>query len=89
VVAGTTALPPAEEAGWTVPGVLLGLLSVGLAVLLALSAVLRRPEPRSRPRLAGRAVRGLRRLHSGHLGDYLAWLAVGIAVLCAAVAAQS
>ncbi|MEV7180088.1 complex I subunit 5 family protein [Kitasatospora sp. NPDC093679] len=89
VAAGTTALPPAEEAGWTGPGVLLGLLSAGLAVALALSAVHHRAEPRARPRLAGRAVRGLRRLHSGHLGDYLAWLAVGIALLCAAVAAQS
>ncbi|MEW1910052.1 complex I subunit 5 family protein [Kitasatospora sp. NPDC085895] len=89
VAAGITALPPAEEAGWTAPGVLLGLLSAGLAVALALSAVRRRAEPRARPRLAGRAVRGLRRLHSGHLGDYLAWLAVGIALLCAAVAAQS
>ncbi|WP_333767151.1 hypothetical protein [Streptomyces sp. IBSBF 2435] len=31
---------------------------------------------------------GLRRLHSGHLGDYLAWLASGVAVLCAVLAGQ-
>lgn len=30
----------------------------------------------------------LRRLHSGHLGDYVAWLAVGVAVLLVAVTAQ-
>ncbi|MEV8098232.1 hypothetical protein [Kitasatospora sp. NPDC085879] len=53
------------------------------------TALVRQPDTHRRPRAAARAVRGLRRLHSGHLGDYLAWLAVGVAVLCVAVAAQS
>jgi multicomponent Na+:H+ antiporter subunit D len=26
------------------------------------------------------ALRGLRALHSGHIGDYVAWLVVGVAV---------
>lgn len=32
---------------------------------------------------------GLRRLHSGHLGDYVAWLALGVAALCATFGAQT
>jgi multicomponent Na+:H+ antiporter subunit D len=28
---------------------------------------------------------GLRRLHSGHVGDYVTWVFVGLAVLCAFV----
>jgi multicomponent Na+:H+ antiporter subunit D len=85
-------LPPPAAAGpapadWTATGVLLGLLTAALAVLLAVLAV-RRPRPwRYNPLRV--PVRGLRRLHSGHLGDYLAWLAVGVAVLCAALAAQT
>ncbi|WP_431683178.1 proton-conducting transporter membrane subunit [Kitasatospora sp. KL5] len=90
VTAGTATVSHAEEsAWWAAPGLALGCLPAGLAVALALFTVSRRPDPRPALRPAERAVRGLRRLHSGHLGDYLAWLALGIAVLCAAVAAQS
>ncbi|MFJ7280177.1 complex I subunit 5 family protein [Kitasatospora sp. NPDC098663] len=74
---------------WTSTGVLLGLLSTALAVALALTAVHRRTPRLPQRHPATRAVRALRRLHSGRLGDYLAWLALGIAVLCAAIAAQS
>ncbi|SEL27144.1 complex I subunit 5 family protein [Streptacidiphilus jiangxiensis] len=79
---------PAPATAWTVPGVLLGLLSTGLAVALAAAAVHARVPRLSRSHPAARAVHTLRRLHSGHLGDYLAWLAVGVAALCAALAAQ-
>jgi multicomponent Na+:H+ antiporter subunit D len=67
--------------------VLLGLVSAGLACLMAMTALERRAPAGRRP-LAG-VVGVLRRLHSGHLGDYLAWLTVGVALLCAAVAAQT
>ncbi|WP_281157357.1 hypothetical protein, partial [Streptomyces sp. HYC2] len=60
-----------------------------IAVALAVAAVHRRAPRLSERHPAARAVRALRRLHSGRLGDYLAWLALGIAVLCAALAAQS
>lgn len=78
---------PLAETSWTTTGVLLGVLSAALACALATTAVRRRAPARRGP-LAG-AVGVLRRLHSGHLGDYLAWLTVGVALLCAVVAAQS
>jgi multicomponent Na+:H+ antiporter subunit D len=31
------------------------------------------------------ALSGLRRLHSGHIGDYVAWLFVGVAAFTALV----
>ncbi|WP_369372532.1 complex I subunit 5 family protein [Streptomyces sp. cg36] len=79
--------PPAAD--WTMPGVLLGLLSTALAVALATAAVHQRTPELSAHHPAARAVRTLRRLHSGHLGDYLAWLTVGVAALCIALAAQT
>ncbi|MFI0720818.1 complex I subunit 5 family protein [Streptomyces sp. NPDC021224] len=84
-------LPPAApEAAWTVPGVLLGLLSAGAAAAVALLAL----YPAGRPLRAAvrsaerRFVVPLRRLHSGHIGDYVAWLMVGLAGLMVALAAQ-
>ncbi|MYX96723.1 NADH-quinone oxidoreductase subunit D [Streptomyces sp. SID486] len=61
---------------WTVHGVLLGVVSAALAVALAALAVTR-PRWVAAP---GWAV-PLRRLQSGHVGDYVAWLLVGATVL--------
>ncbi|PZG95933.1 NADH-quinone oxidoreductase subunit D [Streptomyces sp. NTH33] len=61
---------------WTATGVLLDLLSTLLAVGLAAVAVTR-PQPLGAP---GWAL-PLRRLQSGHVGDYVAWLLVGTALL--------
>ncbi|MFE7635291.1 complex I subunit 5 family protein [Kitasatospora sp. NPDC057518] len=77
---------PVPAADWTVTGMLLGLLSAAVALALAMAALHRSAADRH---AAARAVRALRRLHSGHLGDYLAWLALGVAVLCVAIAAQT
>jgi multicomponent Na+:H+ antiporter subunit D len=79
----------ALEAGWTASGVGLGLLSSALAVAVASAALYRDRLPdlagtAARPITA--AVRGLRALHSGHVGDYVAWLVAGVAVLGALVA---
>ncbi|GAB2980176.1 hypothetical protein GCM10023080_052330 [Streptomyces pseudoechinosporeus] len=61
---------------WTPAGVLLGLTSTLLAVGLAGLAVTRRTW------LPGEAWAGpLRRLQSGHIGDYVAWLLAGAALL--------
>ncbi|MFF9102732.1 complex I subunit 5 family protein [Streptomyces rubrogriseus] len=61
---------------WTPLGVGLGLLSTVLAVVLAAVAV-------GRPGLLAVPdwVLPLRRLQSGHVGDYVAWLLVGTALL--------
>jgi multicomponent Na+:H+ antiporter subunit D len=59
---------------WTPHGILLGLLSSVLALGIAFLAVAwpRRPAARAHP---------LRRLQSGHVGDYVAWLLLGATVL--------
>ncbi|MFF4835768.1 complex I subunit 5 family protein [Streptomyces sp. NPDC001315] len=61
---------------WTPAGILLGLLSTLLAVGLAAVAV-------TRPKLLGAPHRllPLRRLQSGHVGDYVAWVLVGTTLL--------
>ncbi|GAA0315020.1 hypothetical protein GCM10010302_62760 [Streptomyces polychromogenes] len=91
-VAGRTAAapgPPVPEAGWTAQGVLLGLACALLAAALAAAALwgpaLTGPAAGAVRAAAGRAtgfaVVPLRRLHSGHVGDYVTWLAAGLAAL--------
>ncbi|WP_207400595.1 complex I subunit 5 family protein [Actinomadura roseirufa] len=73
---------------WTVPGLVSAALTLLLAMIIAGCAV----RPRATRRASPRAAQALRRvtdagaarlhaLHSGHLGDYAAWLAFGVAVL--------
>jgi multicomponent Na+:H+ antiporter subunit D len=73
---------------WTWLGVGLGLLSTALAVVFALVAVYG-PAMHERVRrlsLVGHpATVALRALHTGHVGDYVAWLFVGVAALGAFV----
>ncbi|MFF3515663.1 complex I subunit 5 family protein [Streptomyces sp. NPDC002573] len=61
---------------WTAAGVLLGLASTALALALAALAV-------SRPEVLGARpwTLPLRRLQSGHIGDYVAWFLVGTVLL--------
>ncbi|MFF4488107.1 complex I subunit 5 family protein [Streptomyces sp. NPDC001544] len=66
----------AAAVGWTPVGILLGLLSTLLAVGLAARAVTR-PGRSTAPDW----VRPLRRLQSGHVGDYVAWLLLGTTLL--------
>ncbi|NUS56362.1 MAG: NADH-quinone oxidoreductase subunit D [Streptomycetaceae bacterium] len=86
--------PPAESGrpGWSASVLVSGAVSTCLAVLLAATAVWGRvPGPAREGRTEGgpRAVfavrhlvvRPLRRLHSGLVGDYVAWLTVGLAGL--------
>jgi multicomponent Na+:H+ antiporter subunit D len=71
------ATPPASPAvAWTSTGVMLGLLSAALAVVIA-GLGLRG----ARLTAFAPAMTGLRRLHSGHIGDYVGWLFAGVAVL--------
>ncbi|TMK67994.1 MAG: NADH-quinone oxidoreductase subunit D [Actinobacteria bacterium] len=52
------------------------------AVAVAALALIRDGERRLGPLMALRApLQGLRRLHSGHVGDYVAWLTAGVTVI--------
>jgi multicomponent Na+:H+ antiporter subunit D len=59
--------------------------STAAAVALAALALFRKRLPaawrRRTTRVFQPAVFGLRNLHSGHVGDYTAWLVVGLSVL--------
>ncbi len=68
------AAPAAPAEWWTWPGAALGFLSTALAVALATLAV-RRSLP------SGAWTAPLRRLQSGHVGDYVAWTMAGIGLL--------
>ncbi|MBZ4019288.1 complex I subunit 5 family protein [Streptomyces purpurogeneiscleroticus] len=72
--AGVTVVPVPPH--WSAAGILLGVLSAALAAALALLAVRRPPHTRSR-----HWVDPLRLLHSGHIGDYVAWTVAGTALL--------
>ncbi|WP_331557501.1 complex I subunit 5 family protein [Actinomycetospora sp.] len=84
---------PVEPVAWHLSGVVTGLGTTVAAVVLALVVLLsgRVPARRRRPvrRAVGRIVLGLERLHSGHVGDYVAWLLFGAAVIGIAVAAPT
>lgn len=69
---------PSPGPHWSVAGVGLGLLSAALACLLARWAV-RRTGPAHPARWAA----PVRRLHSGHIGDYVAFVLAGIALVAA------
>ncbi|KPC60931.1 complex I subunit 5 family protein [Streptomyces chattanoogensis] len=71
---------PTPPPHWSAAGVLWGLVSTALAAALALSAV-RRPV-RQEP---ARWTVPLRRLHSGHVGDYVACYLAGMTLLAALV----
>ncbi|HEX3791017.1 MAG TPA: complex I subunit 5 family protein [Pseudonocardiaceae bacterium] len=74
----------APATAWTTSGVLLGVLSAALAVGVALVGLFGRALPEWLLRSARRlrpALVGLHRLHSGHVGDYAAWLVLGVAAL--------
>jgi len=61
-----------------------GLATVLAAVALAAAALFQRRLPRA-ARAASRSlsagIEPLRKLHSGHIGDYIAWLTVGVAAM--------
>lgn len=79
---------PPTSAGWTFSGIALGLLSALLAVLVALAALYRDRLPARLVAVArpvAPILAGVRALHSGHVGDYVAWLFVGVAGLGALV----
>jgi multicomponent Na+:H+ antiporter subunit D len=82
--AAVTPVTATAESSWTVSAVGFGLLATGLAVGLASAWVwggaLGERWAGSR-RLMSRPVAALHAVHSGHLGDYIAWAMLGAAVV--------
>ncbi len=76
------------DVSWTASSVVLGTVSALLAVVFAFAGLYheRAPQPVA---LVGRAfgppLRVLRGVHSGHIGDYAAWVLVGLAGIGALV----
>jgi multicomponent Na+:H+ antiporter subunit D len=87
--AAATAPRPDSEAAWTASGILLDLLAVALACCFAWLGLFSSRLP-GLVRALGRPgvpVMGvLHRLHSGHVGDYVAWLFAGVTGLAALIA---
>ncbi|HEY3529378.1 MAG TPA: complex I subunit 5 family protein [Nocardioides sp.] len=85
VLAGQPPAPllPEPAAAWTATGVWLGLLSVVLALAVAAAGLWSR-RLRWLAALTP-AMRRLHRVHTGHIGDYVAWLFAGMALLVALV----
>lgn len=74
------------EANWTGLGVGLDVLSAALAVAVAAAACYGRPVVRRLPlKLLQRPMAVLHAVHSGRVGDYVAWLMVGVALLAGLV----
>jgi multicomponent Na+:H+ antiporter subunit D len=76
------ALTAGPATSWTVSGVLVGLLTAALAVGVAVSGL----YVRRVPAWLRSGLTGLHRLHSGHVGDYAAWLVFGAAVFAGLLA---
>jgi multicomponent Na+:H+ antiporter subunit D len=69
--------------GITAVGLAAGMSGVLLAIAIAALSMglVRVPLPESAAKVLTAPVAGLRRLHSGHLGDYAAWLILGAAAV--------
>jgi multicomponent Na+:H+ antiporter subunit D len=85
----TAAAPhPDHAAAWTAEGIVLDLAAVALAGCFAWLGLFtaRLPAPlRSLGRPVVPVMGVLHRLHSGHIGDYVAWLFAGVAGLAALI----
>jgi multicomponent Na+:H+ antiporter subunit D len=85
VLAGEPVAAVAGHSAWSGAGLLLAALTTVLAVGVALFS-LRRPRA---PAGLARPLAVLHRLHSGHVGDYVAWLVLGAGVLAGTVVLAS
>jgi multicomponent Na+:H+ antiporter subunit D len=90
---GIRATPPPgpEIESWSASSILLGLLSAGLALLVAAAGLYQNRLPqllRTASRVLSTPLRGLRAAHSGQLGDYVIWLLLGVTVLALSLGAR-
>ncbi|HWD06822.1 MAG TPA: complex I subunit 5 family protein [Amycolatopsis sp.] len=77
-VVRATAPPPPAEVAWTTPGLVHAAAAVVLSFVFAAAGLWPR---RSAPALVRKGIHALHQAHSGHVGDYVAWLLVGVSVL--------
>jgi multicomponent Na+:H+ antiporter subunit D len=88
---GVRAVPPPTQAeSWTVSGLVLGLVSVLLALIVAAAGLYADRFPRLFRRVADVVMlpfHAVRTAHSGHLGDYVVWLLLGMTLLTLGLAA--
>jgi multicomponent Na+:H+ antiporter subunit D len=81
--------PPAGQAeDWSAAGVAQGVISALIAVAFAalgLYAAQLSRRARALARTGARVLKTLRTLHSGHIGDYVAWMMTGMAAVAALV----
>jgi multicomponent Na+:H+ antiporter subunit D len=76
---------------WTLSGVLLGVLSALLTLLVATVALYTDHVPlllRQGAGVLAPPLRALRTAHSGHLGDYVVWLLLSVTLLTIGIAAS-
>jgi multicomponent Na+:H+ antiporter subunit D len=86
--AAAAPVPHVPEMHWTTLGIALGLTSAVLSFAIAFAGLYPQRFPTAVRRGAGMfgvPLRVVRRAHSGHIGDYVAWLLVGLALLGALV----
>jgi multicomponent Na+:H+ antiporter subunit D len=84
--------PSTHLAGFSFGTICVSLLSVVLALTIAAVALGRERVPEWTAKVLRPAVAilgGLRALHTGHVGDYVTWLLVGVVVLGAALTVTS
>jgi multicomponent Na+:H+ antiporter subunit D len=84
--AGAAPPRPDTAMAWTAEGAGLDLLSAALALGVAFLGLYARRMPGALRRAAGTArpvIAAVHQVHSGHIGDYVAWLFTGIAGLAA------
>jgi multicomponent Na+:H+ antiporter subunit D len=80
-----TAAPDPDSGVWTSGSVVAGTVAAIVAVLGGRHLAAVGGQPRRWDPLAATPVRLLRRLHSGHPGDYTAWATLGASCWCGAV----
>lgn len=73
-----------EAPGWSVSGAGLGVVGCVVAIGVAVAGMYHRSPVAAA--VTAPMLRALRAAHSGHIGDYVAWLFAALAVLSAAVA---
>ncbi|GAA3563013.1 hypothetical protein GCM10022222_53480 [Amycolatopsis ultiminotia] len=77
-VAPAGPVPSIAEVEWTGAGLLHAIVTVVLALAVAAAGLW---PPRHTSPIVRAGVHALHRAHSGHVGDYVAWLLVGVTVL--------